>query len=1159
MKRWLNLYDNKFKRFDVKRCLAEANLVRGDLLEIFAQWNEEDVGNVLRWKTALASLELLTDLTWPLERDNESTTVNHHRHLPYLSLSQVEYKRAILQHDSGAILRKVIALAIPAMMMPRKDRMPRDEGTIKIMLYLFRNLVTIAQPRDMPSQGDENELTRSAVIDAFHQQDVLQLLLTLSSGMGEDFIEQDVLVLEVLFHLLKGIDPKKIFREDKQVTDDNTKQFRDLLLKEKAMFAGNAKNAPTRHNRFGTMIWVKRADDKVSTLTGQDVITSDQRTLQKMDKTKIWNKPRYNAKRNQQTGEHVDLLPIPIDAKARAQLRGFVCGFLDSSFNPLFTTLRRAIERENERVKEDHARQYFYLTSWFLRAEEARRAADRSCPTKTATQAGNQVGDTPFAYVAGVLNQENFVLLNRTMQQNMDDKQWHDVHMCILAFTQILLTVSAMAESPSEDDQEIAENIQNRIFYEETTHDRVVQILKGYKEGLQGFWYLDACTDMAHVFLRLLERYSKTNADMQIRSKRRARNKAKAEKADRTANVQIEGLEETDPVAEPEDDAEDERQEQIQAHREVQERKFDFSRFAARFVNETCIDTFMHLANYYLELNIDQLKRCHRFFYRVAFKMDKAILLFRVDHLSLFSRMIGGPSGLETSLERKSEHFKEWEELVKQIFRRCIKKLEERPEMMIEMLFTKLPNTLFYLENGYDKQIVKSAPRPPAELEIKPGMELVDQIGVAVGALLNQGKLDALTWVKSVLESGAQERRSWEDQNAALTSLATTEQQAPASETEARETPEAPPIVVSPDNEERRVATFKDKHLRLLLKTLSFQRLGAPSEPQANWTIPPTLTADQLSESLEAIKKFEFDPPSYEDGKSAENFIRNVLAARSNAYEKEASDEEDGDSDIDEALYAPGGPNIHQADGEAATSKPKKRRLKRPGEGISEAEALRRLEQRRRKDREKDVKIKSTLFVTESDDEEDDDRDREFFQLEAQRRGKMKGAIDDMLMKEALDADTEHELAQDGTSKKRRRKGDNVLESRRGKKVRSRHEQASDGSEQHSSSDSEAMDLGQALASSRASSRAPEVRMDISSDEEDDDMDTDAAAEGETPPSSQMQAALEAKAVDGKVLAEISGNGGARTVDSEDEDNGPIAKAPRRMARASVFFESDSE
>jgi replication fork protection complex subunit Tof1/Swi1 len=38
IKRWLKLYDEKFNRMDVARCLGEANLVNGDLIQILALW-----------------------------------------------------------------------------------------------------------------------------------------------------------------------------------------------------------------------------------------------------------------------------------------------------------------------------------------------------------------------------------------------------------------------------------------------------------------------------------------------------------------------------------------------------------------------------------------------------------------------------------------------------------------------------------------------------------------------------------------------------------------------------------------------------------------------------------------------------------------------------------------------------------------------------------------------------------------------------------------------------------------------------------------------------------------------------------------------------------------------------------------------------------------
>lgn len=53
IKRWLRLYDDKTDRLDVARLLAEANLVRGDLLEILASWPEDAPEGSLRSKAAL--------------------------------------------------------------------------------------------------------------------------------------------------------------------------------------------------------------------------------------------------------------------------------------------------------------------------------------------------------------------------------------------------------------------------------------------------------------------------------------------------------------------------------------------------------------------------------------------------------------------------------------------------------------------------------------------------------------------------------------------------------------------------------------------------------------------------------------------------------------------------------------------------------------------------------------------------------------------------------------------------------------------------------------------------------------------------------------------------------------------------------------------------
>jgi len=687
------------------------------------------------------AVELLVPLTWPIEKNELQTTVNHHRHIPYLQLAQISYKREILEHESSGILHTAVRIGLPSIALPPGERGSRDESIIKLLLYFFRNVVIISAPQNLPVEWNEQEVSRSATIDAFHTQDVLALLLTISSNMGEDFITQDVVVLEILFHLLKGIEIEKLFMNEIQLEVKKTKELQGLMSKEAAMLRGYAKNAPTRHNRFGTMIWVKRDDDRVSCVSGQDVLSNSQHTLSKMDKSKKWNRPKQRGRNAEQRPNNFDL-QVSLTVSARNQLRSFVEEFLDSSFNPLFSHIRRAIEREADRVLEAHSQQYFYLVAWFLEAERVRRRNKQETEKKKARNTAESSEPNSYGLVASVLNQETFVLLNRFMQDRLDNKLWHEVDAGMRCFTQILLTVQEMAESPLEDDQEIAENIQNRIFYEETTHDRIITILRGY--NIQGFSYLDATTELSHVFLRMLERYSKENVDLQVRSRRRARKKKK-ENA-------------TTEVGEPDyDDQGSEAEDLAEAQRVSKERKFDFKRFSSKFLTQSCIDTFVAFTTFYKDLTTEQLKRAHRFFYRVAFKQEMSVMLFRLDIIALFNKMIKGPEGLSTA----SPMFREWDELIRQLIRRMTKKLQQRPELAVEMLFSKIHSTVFYLEYGYEKQTITSKPRAPAELEVRGAMPREEQIGVAV-AVLHDEKLDAVDFVKNTLTSAISERRGWE-------------------------------------------------------------------------------------------------------------------------------------------------------------------------------------------------------------------------------------------------------------------------------------------------------------------------------------------------------------------------------------------------------------
>lgn len=741
---------------DVARCLAEANLVDGDLLHILATWPENATDNKTKARIALACFEIMVPLTWPLERDVEQMTVNHHRHLPVLQLAQLAYKRAVINYDAAQILHTAVRVALPSMALSRGDRSARDEGIIKLVLLFLRNIASISPPPGVRYDDDESQLSRSALIDAFCYQDILLTILTIASNMGEDFNQEGVILMEIIFHLVKRVDVAKLFMDEKQLNKTKANELTAMMSKEAAMHRPYNRKAPSRHNRWGTMIWVDRSDGKISTVTGQDALLDAATRQQKMDNSKVFRPPRRPVKDEM---EPKDLgPPVLLNIRARQQLKGFVEEFLDSGFNPLFQHIRKKLDDQKDYIFEYHSRQFFYLIAWFLEAERTRKKADRNADRNAQSTSPADVGS--FNLVAGVLNQETFITLNRAMADSMESKRWQELCATMRCFTQILLTVQEMLESGLEEDEEIAENILSRIFYEEETHDRVANIAKIYKD--QGFEYLDACTELTHTYLRVLEAYSKQNMDMQVRSRRRVRKKKKGAKA--TGGNENED----NPIAEQDESENDE----ANAERTSRERKFDFNRFANRFIPQGVVDTFVSFTKYYQDLNEAQLKRAHRYFYRIAFKQEMSVMLFRVDIIQLFYSMIKG----QESLDKSCSTFKEWEELVKQILRKCIRKIEERPQLIIELLFSKIAATAHYLEFGYEKQTLSiTQSRPGAELEFRHLVERDQQIAIAVGTLLDKNLAHHIKWVKDQLCKAIEERKAWEGAEKAISSVESSE------------------------------------------------------------------------------------------------------------------------------------------------------------------------------------------------------------------------------------------------------------------------------------------------------------------------------------------------------------------------------------------------
>jgi replication fork protection complex subunit Tof1/Swi1 len=539
-------------------------------------------------------------------------------------------------------------------------------------------------------------------------------------------------------------------------------------------------------------------------------------------------------------------------------------------------------------------------------------------------------------------------------------------------------------------------------------------------------------------------------------------------------------------------------------------------------------------------------------------------MLFRVDILHLLNKLIKGPGGLPLALE----NFKEWEQLIQQIFRQCFKWMDRPTEgqgwkeaAVVEMLFSKIPNSIHYLQNGYEKVVQKRAPRPPAELEVKASVPTEQRVAVAVSIIIEQAKSDFLDWVKKRLAEAADERKAWEDAHA------NRNEDAPEGEPLA-EIPESPTIFFVPGNDQQKDALFKDKHLRLLLNILGLQRMGSVDDVDASWAFPSTLTAEKLSASLEQIQKAEFDPPTFEGEKTASELIRSKAVGRRGAVFSDHSDDDGNDSDgiLNDAMFPP---NLKEKRSrkDDKEDRPRKRR-KRNGVELTEEDLDARAKERRKKEKEKNAKIKSKLFVTESDDESDAEGDAEFFRQEEERRKKTAGLIREALLKKTAESDDDNAAEVKKTTSRKKKSVSK-------KKTSKPQEISDDDDDDMVVSDVEPgprvtkktgpFEISD--ADSSASEDEDAAMPPASSDDEEEDENEAASSEDDDSAAPRSRKSipplreLSSNTVVAVHKVPTTGNGHDEDMDMDDDDD-PIASKPtavRRNTRAGFIIDDDSD
>jgi replication fork protection complex subunit Tof1/Swi1 len=174
-------------------------------------------------KRAIASADLMTALTWPIDLAEElkelDEELDKRADFTQLLQSHLHYKAVLLK---PGVMQALFGMMIPPLTRLRKERTERDGQIVNVVLHLIRNLAFIKDlPFNSHLSSDQAEFSglQSKLIKVLEETKILKLLLTIAANTENDplFNGWNTLVLDIFYLLFRGTKPQRLIVDPEKV------------------------------------------------------------------------------------------------------------------------------------------------------------------------------------------------------------------------------------------------------------------------------------------------------------------------------------------------------------------------------------------------------------------------------------------------------------------------------------------------------------------------------------------------------------------------------------------------------------------------------------------------------------------------------------------------------------------------------------------------------------------------------------------------------------------------------------------------------------------------------------------------------------------------------------------------------------------------------
>ncbi|XP_050412859.1 protein timeless homolog [Patella vulgata] len=490
---------------DIRRQLGHAGILQNDLLQLIKNYKND---------AALfdAVLRLLVNLTQPAylcfnNHIPEDKTLRNY----YIEIENhlYNYKEAFVDEVLFAVLTEKIG---DILKLDWEQRQEEDKLTLERMLIVLRNVLHIAPDPSMEKRTDDDASLHDQIIWVFHVSGMEDMLLYIASA--DDERQLCMHLLEIISLMFREQKPEVLanagVKKSQSEKEREERELESIREQERANKRAEFLKQSTRHSRFGGTYVVKN----FKSISDREMIYHKARG--DVDNITLNDKKRNTrVSKNRQPIKDTEFTRRST-LSIRLSLKEFCVQFLENCYNPLMFAVKDNLLRE--KTQEHDETYYMWSVRFFM---EFCRFHSKRVDLISETMSTNT-----YHYIyTNLINYYEMMLTEKK-----EAKVWgRRAHLALKAYQELMLTLDSMDRSGNSHFIESAKVIKSNVFYLTEYRDIFVTLLRKFNESQMSRTYLKDLVESTHLFLKMLETWSKKGSVV-VQKKKKHKSKKPKEK-----------------------------------------------------------------------------------------------------------------------------------------------------------------------------------------------------------------------------------------------------------------------------------------------------------------------------------------------------------------------------------------------------------------------------------------------------------------------------------------------------------------------------------------------------------------------------------------------------------------------------------------------------